>query len=350
MSLGLQASCWSDFLFGRLTPKPPICKANEIPVMTRATLSTLALFLFCTLINGDAFGQQKEKRQFENIRVVRDLPYVTDGHERQQLDLYLPENATSDKLPLVVFVHGGGWQNGTKAGGKRFLEPLVSTGEYVGASINYRLSQHAIWPAQIHDCKAAIRWLRSNAKEYGIDHERIGVMGTSAGGHLVAMLGTAGGQGKLEGTLGEHLDQSSRVNAVINFYGPTELLTMNDFPGKMDHNAPDSPESKLIGGPIQELKAKTNIASPIHYVSADDSPFLIFHGTEDPLVPFEQSSKFDALLDKAGVSSTLITIQGGGHGRFQNSEINEIMSKFWKQQLQGKEIFIPEVVLKEPRR
>lgn len=295
-------------------------------------------------------AQQRLLLDSNEIEILRDVAYVTDGHERQRLDLYLPTKRSAKHLPLIVFIHGGAWQNGDKASGKRFVNDLVASGEFVGASINYRLSHHAIWPAQIHDCKAAIRWLRGNADKYGIDPERIGVIGTSAGGHLVAMLGTTGGVKELEGKLGEHLEQSSRVAAVVDFFGPTELLTMNDFPGKMDHNAPNSPESKLIGGPIQKLKEKTNAASPIHYVSADDATFLMIHGTEDPLVPFDQSRKFDQLLDKTKVPSTLITIEGGGHGRFRLQEVDEIVSKFWNQQLYKREILIPEVVLKQPRR
>lgn len=306
------------------------------------------LILLALSCGGPLFAQ--EQASSNEIEIERDVAYVANGHERQRLDLYLPTERSAKQLPLIVFIHGGAWQNGDKVGGKRFVNELVTLGEFVGASINYRLSHHAIWPAQIHDCKAAIRWLKGNAQKYGIDPERIGVIGTSAGGHLVAMLGTTGGVKELEGNLGVHLDQSSKVTAVVDFFGPTELLTMNDFPGKMDHNAPNSPESKLIGGPIQKLKEKTNAASPIHYVSADDATFLMIHGTKDPLVPFDQSRKFDELLDKTKVPSTLITIEGGGHGRFRLQEVDEIVSKFWNQQLYKREILIPEVVLKQPRR
>ncbi|MDB4731610.1 alpha/beta hydrolase [bacterium] len=309
-------------------------------------LLILLTFSCCETLN----AQQNQTASSHEIEVVRNVAYVTDEHERQRLDLYLPTNRSAEQLPLIVYIHGGAWQNGDKAGGNRFVNELVASGKFVGASINYRLSHHAIWPAQIHDCKAAIRWLKGNAEKYGIDPERIGVIGTSAGGHLVAMLGTTGGVKELEGKLGEHLEQSSRVAAVVDFFGPTELLTMNGFPGKMDHNAPNSPESKLMGGPIQKLKEQTNAASPIHYVSTDDARFLIIHGTEDPLVPFDQSRKFDELLDKTEVSSTLITIEGGGHGGFRSKEVDEIVSKFWNQQLYKTEILIPEVVLKQPRR
>ena len=161
---------------------------------------------------------------------------------------------------------------------------MVESGEYIGASVGYRLSDEAIWPAQLHDCKAAIRWLRANAKKYNLDPDRIGVTGTSAGGHLVAMLGTGGDVLELEGELGDHLKVSSRVNCVVDQYGPTDLLTMGGF-----HNNANSPESKLLGGAVQDNKKAARNASPTSYVSKDDPPVLLIHGTNDPVVPFNQS-------------------------------------------------------------
>src|SRR5439155_1536905 len=123
----------------------------------------------------------------ETVKAELDIPYAGTNNSRQRLDLYLPKNPQSNKpLALVVFIHGGGWQNGDKRGGFGTVVPLVETGEYAGASVGYRLSGEAVWPAQIHDCKAAIRWLKANAKKYNLDPDRIGVTGSSAGGHLVA--------------------------------------------------------------------------------------------------------------------------------------------------------------------
>ena len=143
-------------------------------------------------------------RLAESVRLIRDLDYGGDGNPRQSLDLLLPKDReeTVRPLPLVVFIHGGAWRGGSKEGGIGRLGPLVATGQYAAASINYRLTGEASWPAQIHDCKAAIRWLRGHAGEYGLDPDRIGVMGSSAGGHLVAMLGTSGGVTELEGQPG----------------------------------------------------------------------------------------------------------------------------------------------------
>ena len=177
------------------------------------------------------------------------------GHERQKLDLYLPEKADGP-LPVIVWVHGGGWLAGSKDGGGPAL-PFVGKG-YAVAAINYRLSQHAKFPAQIEDCKAAIRWLRANAKTYNLDPDHIGVWGASAGGHLVALLGTSGDVKELEGKEG-NTDQSSRVQAVVDWFGPTDLTKMGG-----SHDQPNSPEARLFGGPVQENKEKAATSQPHH--------------------------------------------------------------------------------------
>tara|TARA_A100001015_G_C15019056_1_gene727036 strand:- start:744 stop:1814 length:1071 start_codon:yes stop_codon:yes gene_type:complete len=261
-------------------------------------------------------SKQKNESNQKDFRVLSNLPYADTQNPRQTLDLILPaQTSTNKKRPLIVWIHGGGWKNGDKRSGlsPHRLPALVQTGKYIGASIGYRLSGEAIWPAQIHDCKAAIRWLRANAEKYGIDPDKIIAWGSSAGGHLVSMLGVSHGVKELEGKIGEYTDQSSRVHAVINYYGPTALLQMDDHPSKIIHNAPDSPESQLIGGPIQKNRKKTKQASPLHHVSKDDSIFIHFHGTDDPLVPYHQSVIFHQALLEKGVASKLITLQKGGH-------------------------------------
>ncbi|TWT58758.1 Carboxylesterase NlhH [Thalassoglobus neptunius] len=273
----------------------------------------------------------------EAVKVLKDLEYVPNGHQRQRLDLYLPVNPKARQLPLIVFIHGGAWRAGDKAGGRGQVYSSVASGEFVGASINYRLSGHAIWPEQIKDCQAAIRWLRGNAEKYGIDPERIGVIGSSAGGHLVAMLGTSGDDADYPDPIGEHTTESNRVSAVVDLYGPTNFLTMNDFPGRMDHDAPNSPESLLIGAPIQKNPDKVRAASPLTYVSEDDPPFLIIHGTDDPLVPLDQSIQLDRALDMIGVESTLIRVNGGSHGGFKNPQVRQMILDFWKAKLSGSE-------------
>jgi acetyl esterase/lipase len=270
----------------------------------------------------------------DTIRLVPDLPYAASDNPRQRLDLLLPRTNPGDPpRPLVVFVHGGGWRNGDKQSGQVRVARFVATGKYIGATIGYRLSNDATWPAQVHDCKAAIRWLRANAEKYGIDKDRIAVMGTSAGGHLVAMLGVSQRVRGLEGTIGPHLDQSSRVTCVVDQYGPTELLTMDDYPGRLTHNDAGSPESLLVGGPIQQNKATSRNASPLTHVSRDDVPILIVHGTDDPLVPFNQSERFLKALVKAGVDAHLIQMTDGGHGGFNSRELDSRVNTFLENHL-----------------
>lgn len=272
----------------------------------------------------------------ESINAKLDIPYAGTDNPRQRIDLYLPKKRSSDRpLPVVVFVHGGGWRAGDKRGGWRTVAPLVESGDFIGASVGYRLTDEAIWPAQIHDCKAAIRWLKANAQKYNLDPEKIGVTGTSAGGHLVAMLGTSGDVPELEGKLGDHLKESSRVHCVVDQFGPTDLLAMGGF-----HNNADSPESKLIGGAIQENKEATRKASPTSYVSKDDPPCLFIHGTKDPLVPFSQSELLHAAFRKAGVDSVLVAVEGGKHGNFGGNEVAKRLRQFFDKHLRGQEISI----------
>ncbi|MCC6489744.1 MAG: alpha/beta hydrolase [Candidatus Hydrogenedentes bacterium] len=258
----------------------------------------------------------------------RDLAYVTNGHERQKLDLFIPANAANP--PLIILIHGGAFRAGSKENMRP--APFLRQG-YAVASINYRLSGDALWPAQIEDCKAAVRWLRAHAQEYGYDPERFGAHGTSAGGHLVAMLGTAGATKKFD--VGENLDVSSRVQAVADFFGPTDFLQMDAhrIPTGQEHDPPTSPESLLIGGSIQENKEKSASANPITYVSKESPPFLIIHGDMDPLVPWHQSQLlFDALAG-AGVPVTFYTVGGGGHGGFRDPNVEALIQEFFAKRL-----------------
>jgi acetyl esterase/lipase len=244
-------------------------------------------------------------------KVARNLVYRTIAGKGLTLDLYVPPNAKeSDRLPLVVWIHGGAWKSGSKD--RCPAVPLIDRG-FVVASISYRLSNEAIFPAQIQDCKAAIRWLRANAGRFPIDSDRVGVWGASAGGHLAALLGTSGDVKELEGGP-DNLKYSSRVQAVCDYFGPTDFLRMNDQPGAMDHNAADSPESALIGGPIQKNPSKVARANPITYASPDDPPFLILHGDQDRTVLPSQSQLLHDALKKAGVKVLLGIVKGQGHG------------------------------------
>jgi len=300
--------------------------------------------------DGNGFISREEDAAFRRRSYVRenrssainvevDIAYASTDNPRQKLDLYLPKKRVSgEPLPLVAFIHGGGWRNGDKRGGLRRVAALVESGEFAGASIGYRLSGEAVWPAQIHDCKAAIRWLRANAASFAIDPDRIAVMGSSAGGHLVAMLGTSGNVAKLEGDLGKHVGVSSRVNCVVDEYGPTNFLTMNDFPGRMDHLAADSPESLLLGHQITKVPELVREASPVTYVSKDDPPVLIIHGTKDPLVPYQQSVVFADALKGAGVKAMLQRMENGQHGGFGSGELASRTRRFLEKYLLNRDV------------
>ena len=301
--------------------------------------SLRCLLVVCVFASTTFADKDKNGRLLPGYERKNDIAYADNDNPRQALDLFLPKKESKEPRPLLVFIHGGAWKGGNKRGGHNQLRPFLD-GEYAGASIGYRLSDEAIWPAQIHDCKAAIRWLRGNAKHYGIDPERIVVFGTSAGGHLVAMLGTSGEVEKLEGELGKHGDQSSRVSGVINFFGPSDMLSMGQSPA-IDHDAADSPESKLVGGKLADHQDQARSASPTTYVTDDDAPHFIAHGTKDRLVPFQQSELLHTKLKAANVSSYFIRMENGGHG-FAHPDLNERIRTFLTNTFEGTNAAISE--------
>ncbi len=254
------------------------------------------------------------------VKALRDLEYARVGHRPLLLDLYLPEAATG-KLPVVVWIHGGGWRAGSK---ERCPAVWMVPRGYAVASVGYRLSGEAKFPAQIEDCKAAIRFLRAGAAKYGLDPDRIGAWGASAGGHLAALLGTAGEAKELEGPSGEPR-VSSRVQAVCDWFGPADLSRLGT-PGAR------SPVTLLLGGLPDENVQLARMASPISYVSKDDPPFLIMHGDRDRLVPLSQSQLLHEALKKAGVESTWHVVQGAGHG-FAGPEVAQRVLQFFDRHL-----------------
>jgi acetyl esterase/lipase len=264
---------------------------------------------------------------------LRDLDYAGQGNPRQKLDLYLPEKPTEKPLPLIVYIHGGGWEGGDKSDTGLLFE-LIKSGGYAGASIGYRFTQEQKWPAQIHDVKAALRWLKAHAKDHGIDADKIGLTGISAGGHLVSLLGTSGDVKELDGSVGT-AGELPKIACVANFCGPANFIT---FPGKgsiIDSEKPGTAITKLFGGPMSQHLDSAKAASPITYVSKDDPPFLHIHGTADTLVPYAQAKEFDAALEKVGVSSILLTGKDAPHVFFSADLLNK-MRVFFDKHLQGK--------------
>jgi acetyl esterase/lipase len=309
-------------------------------MFSRRPLPLLGFWLILTALNGLALGQvaqEKAKRPPfvvpPGVKAEKDIDYVGNGEKRQMLDLYVPEKA-SEPLPLVVWIHGGAWRAGSKEGCPAIG---LTTHGYAVASINYRLTDAASFPAQIEDCRAAIRWLRANASKHNIDPNRIGVWGASAGGHLVALLGTSADEKGWDG-VGGNSNVSARVQAVCDYFGPVEFLSYADRP---DVSAPDSTISKLLGGPPKEKMDVAKQASPLTFISKDDPPFLIVHGDQDRTVSLKQSELLTEKLKEAGVEATLLIVKGAGHGQFPGDtdpkpeEIRKTVLAFFDSKLKG---------------
>jgi len=232
-----------------------------------------------------------------------------------KLDIYQPRTQDRRLRRIAVHIHGGAWKGGDKDAARVFMPELIRA-DYIGFAVNYRLSGDAKFPAQIHDCKTAIRWIRENAKDYHGDPSRIAVFGTSAGGHLVALLGTSGGVAELEGSIGV-TEISSDVQVVCDWFGPANLATVHK-------NLPDAKNHvvELLGSSISEARELAVLASPITHVDSSDPPFLIIHGADDPTVPVEQSRTFYQALKDAGVTVKYIEVPGGKHGGFHDTDPN----------------------------
>ena len=258
------------------------------------------------------------------------IPYNNDTLQKHLLDIYLPANAKG-KLPLVIFIHGGGWLSNDKYADigymKKTVAEIVSSG-FALASIDYRFSTQAVFPAQIQDCNRAVSFLYDNADKYGFDKKRFAVMGFSAGGHLASLLGLSKnndiGTFFMPGS-----SKSFNIKAVVDFYGPAELIL---FPGSDDEK---SPESLLIGAAPLARPDLAKAASPVTYVDKNDPPFLIIHGEKDELVSTKQSQLLSAWLSVAGVQNELVIVKDAPHFgvMFDTDEIRNNVMDFLKKQL-----------------
>lgn len=247
---------------------------------------------------------------------IKNIAYGRGGDKTLYMDMYKPLVLPANPLPAVLYFPGGAWQECSKETGLPVLRPLLHAG-YICFTVNYRVTSDAPFPAPLEDCKCAVRYVRAHAKTLGVDSNRIGVCGVSAGGHLAAFLGVTAGVEAFEGD-GGWLDQSSSVRAVCDWYGPTNLASMPFQKSGMDHDGADSPEGKLIGGAISEKPEEARRASPVNFVSGNGPPFFIVHGARDMLVPVEQSRELFAVLQEKGVSSELHVIEGAGHDRISS--------------------------------
>lgn len=243
-----------------------------------------------------------------SVKVERNLTYAQVDGAPLHLDLYEPGQPTG-KLPVVVWIHGGAWNSGSK---NPCPIGFMAAHNLAIVSLDYRLTQTAPFPAQLHDCKGAIRWLRAHAEQYHLDPDHIGIFGASAGGHLALLLATVHDNPALEGTVGGNNDRSSAVQCVCAFYPPTDLNRLVTNPAFRTN--PNGDVAKLIGGAVDSNVAKAIAASPLTYVDKTCAPVFLLHGEADTLVPPDQSRIFYAALQQAGVESQLEIIPHQGHG------------------------------------
>lgn len=240
-----------------------------------------------------------------DVEFTPDIVYGKGGDQDLKLNLAKPKEMKG-KLPCIAVIHGGGWAGGNRDGHNDLTWQFAHKG-YVSVTIGYRLAPDHKFPAQVNDVKCAIRFLRANAEKYGIDPDHIGAVGFSAGGHLSMMLGLTSKEDGLEGDGGSP-DQSSKVQAVVSFFGPTDLM------------APDLPTvttpilETFIGGTPASQREAYEKASPIHFVTHDDAPMLLFQGTADPLVPYSQAVVMAVAMHRAGVPGRVELLPGLGHG------------------------------------
>lgn len=278
--------------------------------------SLLAVTILLAVAGGQSSASESTVR--------RDIEYAKVGDHSLRLDLYLP--AKEGTPPLIVWVHGGAWRSGSKK--NMPLEDLLERG-YAIASVDYRLSPVAPFPAQVHDIKAAIRFLRAKYEEYGVNTKRIAIAGASAGGHLAALVGVTNGHKELEGTVGEHLDQSSDVAAIVDMYGPTNFLTIlkQSTPHGLGVRIPAL--QLLLRKQPEDDPQLAKLASPVFHVDKEDPPLLLIHGVQDPQVPINQSLELHGAYSHHGRPVHLHLIHDAVHGgpQFTDKERIDLMDK-----------------------
>lgn len=327
---------------------------SRVPSMLLPRLPLLLFHGLLLCLPQLMWGQETPRALPQGFKAEYNVSYVENGDESQVLDIYYPEDV-SESRPLLIWIHGGGWRGGSK-NGVPWIHQLQRG--YVVASVEYRFSQKAIFPAQIHDCLSAIRYLRKNAAKYGIDRKKVGVGGSSAGGHLSALVGTSGGQGVFK-PAGDNADVYDGVQAVCDIFGPTDFWTVIDQAEK-DPNVKNifkwnegDPYSDLIGGGLGKDRERCDAVSPVHYVSKKTPPFLILHGDHDTLVPYAQSVELEEKLKAVGVEVLLQKISGAGHGGavFNHAEIRKLTNSFFDKHLKGQDVTlepIPQETLQAP--
>src|SRR5688572_29951165 len=241
--------------------------------------------------------------------VQADIPYLTNGAGAPLLlDLYMPEAASP---PLLVWLHGGAWENGNKSAMP--LEPLIERG-FAVASLDFSPASKARFPGQVHEIKAAIRFLRAEASRRGYDASRIGILGASSGAHLAAVVGTGNGHPELEGALGDHRNESSDVHAIVSYFAATNLTTILAQSTPFGLNIREPALTRLLGAPPKEAESLARLASPVFQVDRTDPPLLLLHGDQDPQMPINQSHELEGAYEREGLEVDFIVVHGAAHG------------------------------------
>jgi acetyl esterase/lipase len=276
--------------------------------MKKFTFTVICLLFVISIVNAQRW-----------TATYSDVDYVGNGNSKQMLDIYIPSGVTT-ATATIVHIHGGAFLMGSKGVSEQASFQTFYNNGYICVDINYRYSSDSIWPAQIYDCKAAIRYLKTNADLYHIDTCKIGVIGESAGGYLVSMLGTTAEVSQLEGLHLGSVNATSRVHAVVDLFGPINFLTMDSEAATIgftiNTNASSSPESKLMGAAVQTIPALVAQANPTTYITADDAAFFISAGSVDQNIPYSQGQNFcNALIPVIGSEhASFELIAGAGHG------------------------------------
>lgn len=261
----------------------------------------------------------------EIVKPLKDIEYAKVGSRSLGLDLYLPENDSLDGI--IVWIHGGAWRSGSK--NKVPALELVEQG-WALASVDYRLSGEARFPAQIHDIKAAIRFLRAKSQEYGFRAENVFIMGSSAGGHLAALAGVTNGHDKLEGNVGEHANESSDIQGIVSLYGASNLTSILDQSTPHGLSVRGPALDMFIGGHPDDVAEIARLASPVFHVDADDPPLLLIHGDQDPQMPINQSHELEGRYESVGAPVIFEALHGAKHGgkMFYDTERLQRMHRF----------------------
>jgi acetyl esterase/lipase len=294
--------------------------------MTARSNATCSLIL---LVAGSA-GLAGRDAAADGIKKTADVEYARAADRSLKLDLYQLDGAKA--APLLVWVHGGAWERGSKE--PMPLTALVGRG-FAIASLDFDPASVAPFPGQVHEIKAAVRFLRSRAASYGYDATRIGILGASSGGHLAALVGVTNGHKELEGTLGEHRSAASDVQAIVSYFGASNLTTILKQSTPFGLNIRTPSVKALLGAAPEENESVARLASPVFQVDGSDPPLLLLHGDQDPQMPINQSHELKGAYDERGLDAAFVVIHGAVHGgdQFYDARRTDIVAAFLDEHL-----------------